>query len=60
MNIQLKYESSRFYNETKNHIVDRLSTNGSDPVDIVSVDQIWLGELVGKSLLRNLTAEFGK
>ena len=60
MNIQLKYESSRFYNETRNQILDRLSTNGSDPVDIVSIDQIWLGELAGKGLLRNLTAEFEK
>jgi multiple sugar transport system substrate-binding protein len=59
MNIQLKYESSRFYNETRNQILDRLSTNNSsDPVDIVSVDQIWLGELSGKGLLRNLTADF--
>jgi multiple sugar transport system substrate-binding protein len=59
MNIQLKYESSRFYNETRNQILDRLSTNNSsDPVDLVSVDQIWLGELAGKGLLRNLTADF--
>ena len=60
MNIQLKYDSSRFYNETKNIILDKISTNGSsnNPVDIVFLDQIWLGELAEKGLLKNLTADF--
>jgi multiple sugar transport system substrate-binding protein len=60
MNIQLKYDSSRFYNETKNIIIDKISANGSsnNPVDIVFLDQIWLGELAGKGLLTNLTANF--
>jgi multiple sugar transport system substrate-binding protein len=60
MNIQLKYDSSRFYNETKNIILDKISTNGSsnNPVDIVFLDQIWLGELAGRGLLKNLTADF--
>jgi multiple sugar transport system substrate-binding protein len=60
MNIQLKYDSSRFYNETKNIILDKISTNGSsnNPVDIVFLDQIWLGELAEKGLLKNLTDEF--
>jgi multiple sugar transport system substrate-binding protein len=55
MNIQLEY-TDFFYNETRNQIIDRLS-NG-DPVDIISVDQIWLGEFAEKGLLRNLTDEF--
>jgi multiple sugar transport system substrate-binding protein len=55
MNIQLEY-TDFFYNETRNQIIDRLS-NG-DPVDIISVDQIWLGEFAGKGLLKNLTDEF--
>jgi multiple sugar transport system substrate-binding protein len=60
MNIQIKYDSSRFYNETKNMIIDKISTNDSsnNPVDIVFLDQIWLGELAGKGLLKNLTADF--
>ena len=60
MNIQLKYDSSRFYNETKNIILDKISTNGSsnNPVDIVFLDQIWLGELAEKGLLKNLTDDF--
>ena len=60
MNIQLKYDSSRFYNETKNIILDKISTNGSsnNPVEIVFLDQIWLGELAEKGLLKNLTDDF--
>jgi multiple sugar transport system substrate-binding protein len=57
MNIELEYTDFP-YNETRNRILDRLS-NG-DSVDIVSVDQIWLGEFAEKGLLGNLTDEFEK
>jgi multiple sugar transport system substrate-binding protein len=56
MNIQIEYDTSPFYNETRNRILYRLS-NG-DSVDIISVDQIWLGEFAERGLLRNLTSEF--
>ena len=55
MNIQIEYTDSR-YRDTRNQIIDRLS-NG-DPVDIISVDQIWLSEFAEEGLLRNLTDEF--
>jgi multiple sugar transport system substrate-binding protein len=55
MNIQIEYDDFP-YNITRDRILDRLS-NG-DPVDIISVDQIWLGEFAGKGLLNNLTEEF--
>jgi multiple sugar transport system substrate-binding protein len=55
MNIQLEY-TDFLYNQTRNQIIHRIS-NG-DPVDIISVDQIWLGEFAEKGLLRNLTSEF--
>jgi multiple sugar transport system substrate-binding protein len=55
MNIQLEYTDFP-YNVTRNQILDRLSKG--DPIDIVSVDQIWLGEFAGKGLLKNLTGEF--
>src|SRR5215216_1009836 len=55
MNIELEYDASP-YNITRNQIVDRLS-NG-DSIDIVSLDQIWLGEFAEKGLIRNLTADF--
>jgi ABC-type glycerol-3-phosphate transport system substrate-binding protein len=55
MNIQIEYADFP-YNVTRNRILDRLSNGES--VDIISVDQIWLGEFAGRGLLRNLTAEF--
>ena len=56
MNIQIEYAEFP-YPETRNQILDRLS-NGNDSVDIVSVDQIWLGEFAELGLIRNLTSEF--
>ena len=55
MNIELEYTDFR-YRETRTQTIDRI-TNG-ESIDIISVDQIWLGEFAGKGLLRNLTAEF--
>src|SRR5918999_335822 len=55
MNIELEYDGFP-YPETRNQILDRLSNGES--VDIVSVDQIWLGEFAERGLLRNLTIEF--
>src|ERR671914_364561 len=54
MNIQIDY--SEPYNEFRDSTLDRLS-NG-DPIDIISIDQIWLGEFAERGLLRNLTADF--
>jgi multiple sugar transport system substrate-binding protein len=54
MNIQIEYAEP--YTEYRNSILDRLS-NG-DSIDIISLDQIWLGEFAEKGLIRNLTAEF--
>jgi multiple sugar transport system substrate-binding protein len=55
MNIQIEY-SDFPYNETRNELLNRLSHG--DSVDIVSVDQIWLGEFAGLGLLKNLTDQF--
>jgi multiple sugar transport system substrate-binding protein len=57
LNIQIEYTDFP-YNVTRNEILNRLSNGNS--VDIVSVDQIWLGEFAGKGLLRNLTDDFQK
>jgi multiple sugar transport system substrate-binding protein len=54
MNIQIAYAEP--YNEYRNSILDILS-NGSS-IDIISIDQIWLGEFAEKGLIRNLTADF--
>jgi multiple sugar transport system substrate-binding protein len=55
MNIELEY-TDFLYNETRSQILNRIS-NG-DSVDIISVDQIWLGEFAEKGMIRNLTDEF--
>jgi multiple sugar transport system substrate-binding protein len=55
MNIHIEYDGFP-YSDTRNEILDRLS-NG-DSVDIISVDQIWLGEFAELGLIRNLTEEF--
>jgi multiple sugar transport system substrate-binding protein len=57
MNIELEY-TDFLLNETRNQIIDRISKGES--VDIISLDQIWLGEFAEKGLLRNLTDEFEK
>ncbi|MDQ4101533.1 MAG: extracellular solute-binding protein, partial [Thermoproteota archaeon] len=55
MSIQIEY-SDFPYNETRNELLDRISKGES--VDIISVDQIWLGEFAGNGLLENLTHKF--
>ncbi len=57
MNIQIQYTEFP-YDVTRNQILERLSNDNNSAVDIVSVDQIWLGEFAGKGLIRNLTSDF--
>jgi multiple sugar transport system substrate-binding protein len=57
MNIQIQYTEFP-YDVTRNQILERLSNDNNSVVDIVSVDQIWLGEFAGKGLIRNLTSDF--
>jgi multiple sugar transport system substrate-binding protein len=61
MNIQIEYQDFP-YNVTRNQLMNRLSNgaNNNNSVDIISVDQIWLGEFAELGLLRNLTDEFEK
>ena len=55
MNIELEYTDFP-YNETRNQILDRLSKG--ETVDIISLDQIWLGEFAQRGLIENLTQKF--
>jgi multiple sugar transport system substrate-binding protein len=55
LNLQIEYKEY-FYNETRAKLLEQL-TNG-DAVDIVSVDQIWLGDFAERGLLNNLTDNF--
>ena len=55
MNIGLEY-TEFFYPGTRNQILDRLSKG--ETVDIISLDQIWLGEFAQRGLIENLTQKF--
>jgi len=52
IDIQIGYQESP-YNETRNTILTALTNQ--TPVDLVSVDQIWLGEFAEKGILTDLT-----
>jgi multiple sugar transport system substrate-binding protein len=56
MNIELEYIEFHYLSGTRNQILDRLSNGES--VDIISVDQIWLGEFAQRGLIENLTQKF--
>ncbi|HET6730912.1 MAG TPA: extracellular solute-binding protein [Nitrososphaeraceae archaeon] len=52
MNIEINYTTSP-YNQTRLKILSALEAKA--PVDLVSLDQIWLGEFAEKGLLTDLT-----
>lgn len=54
LDIGVKYIDTP-YSDTKNQIVNSI-TNGT-AIDVISVDQIWLGELADMGLLTDLTEE---
>jgi multiple sugar transport system substrate-binding protein len=56
MNIELEYIEFDYLSGTRNQMLDRLSKGES--VDIISVDQIWLGEFAQRGLIENLTQKF--
>jgi multiple sugar transport system substrate-binding protein len=51
-NINIKYEEFP-YNQTRNSILTAMSNQ--TPIDLLSVDQIWLGEFAEKGFLTDLT-----
>jgi multiple sugar transport system substrate-binding protein len=52
MNIELKYTTYPS-NQTRTHMLAALTNQ--TPVDLISVDQIWLGEFAAKGLLTDFT-----
>ena len=56
MNIELEYIEFDYLSGTRNQMLDRLSKG--ETVDIISVDQIWLGEFAQRGLIENLTQKF--
>jgi multiple sugar transport system substrate-binding protein len=51
--VDVKYIEFASVNSTRGEIIDLLSNQ--TPIDIITVDQIWLGELAQKGLLTDLT-----
>jgi len=52
--INVKYVEFQSDNSTRDKIT-RLLSNWTNPIDIITVDQIWLGEFAQKELLTDLT-----
>jgi multiple sugar transport system substrate-binding protein len=52
LDIEINYTTSP-YNVTRLKILSALETNV--PVDLITIDQIWLGEFAGKGLLSDLS-----
>ena len=54
LNIEVEYTDTP-YSQTKRQIMNSITNR--TPLDVVSVDQIWLGELADKGLLTDLTGK---
>ena len=52
--INVKYVEFQSDNSTRDKIT-RLLSNRTNPIDIITVDQIWVGEFAQKELLTDLT-----
>ena len=55
LDIQIALDANNPYNITRNKLIDVLSNQSSNSVDLISLDQIWLGEFAERGLLTNLT-----
>lgn len=52
LNIQIKYTTTP-YNQTRIHLLDAIGNKTN--IDLISVDQIWLGDFAQRGYLTNLT-----
>lgn len=52
MNIQINYTLTP-YNQTRTHLLNALGTKSK--IDLISVDQIWLGDFAQRGYLTDLT-----
>jgi multiple sugar transport system substrate-binding protein len=52
MDIQIKFTTTP-YNQTRSHLLNALSNR--TPIDLISVDQIWLGDFASRGFLTDLT-----
>jgi len=52
LNIQINYTTTP-YNKTRTHLLDALGNRSA--IDLISADQIWLGDFAQRGYLTNLT-----
>ena len=55
LDIQIAIDANNLYNNTRMKLINALSNHSGPPIDLISVDQIWLGEFAKKGLVTNLT-----
>src|SRR5438034_518332 len=55
MNIQINYTTTH-YNQTRTHLLNALGNKTN--IDLISIDQIWLGDFAQKGYLTDLTNYF--
>jgi multiple sugar transport system substrate-binding protein len=55
LDIQIAIDANNLYNNTRMKLINVLSNQSGPSIDLVSVDQIWLGEFAKKGLVTNLT-----
>ena len=55
LDIQIAIDANNLYNNTRMKLINELSNQSGRSIDLVSVDQIWLGEFAEKGLVTDLS-----
>jgi multiple sugar transport system substrate-binding protein len=55
LDIKIVIDANNSYNITRQKLVNALSNQTPTPIDLKSLDQIWLAEFAERGLLTNLT-----
>ena len=55
LDIQIAIDANNLYNNTRMKLINALSNQSGRSIDLISVDQIWLGEFAEKGLVTDLS-----
>ena len=55
LDIQITIDANNQYNNTRMKLIDALSNESGRSIDLISVDQIWLGEFAEEGLVTDLS-----
>jgi ABC-type glycerol-3-phosphate transport system substrate-binding protein len=55
LDIQIAIDANNLYNNTRMKLINALSNQSGRSIDLISVDQIWLGEFAEKGLITDLS-----